>query len=621
MATIQELLRAKQSKPLQDILDKYNQGGMVQHYAEGTDGGVPNLEELKKIRSELENNDSKFSKYKDLPKPEELTESLSEPSAEVPTSGLKGNPKVPYNMGENDISNSIKNSVEKVAGPAALMGELGGAAGLGALAFEGGKKLGENTKEYVSNHPEIRQDEMGNFISNYDDKNKSKNGPVDNVPDDKELKLGEEGNPDPELVKKFIGATGDDNDDNDLVNQVGARSPRNPLRPPEVMTGNQSPAMVVNTEPTPATAPNNLQSLLDAYKGTEDTHRRDLASAQGAANKNELYSNLARGLAQLNSGITGNSVTGPAKVNTTGLDAIQKNAQAPIEQYKQNLENEKNDPNSSYSKGLQQFISPTMEKLGIKNQGPLSGAIVEKIAPWLVSEYNKKIAADATAAKAATLSKDRQDKADDKDSEKSDKAYTDLTQKYNTFRGNQEVQQSATALRNIKNAQSLIAQGNLTPEYARMLATEISKIASGGVPTEAGVKELIPHNAQTQLAKFSEFLTSNPSPVQQKEWMKVHGQYLGELLKNSQGIVDEYHADMYRGYRGRISDDNAKEFLVAHPEMQSKFPEEVKKYNLNPTQNSQPAQKNQHKPGDVITVKSTGKQYKVGADGNTLDPI
>lgn len=111
----------------------------------------------------------------------------------------------------------------------------------------------------------------------------------------------------------------------------------------------------------------------------------NLQSAQDASNLNRLYANLGASFNTISAGL--GQAGGGAKVvaDNSGFKALAEQADAPLKNYKERVENEENDPNSAASKGMKELVEKTT---GIKVNGSASAAFLKKQFPQLVSLYN-----------------------------------------------------------------------------------------------------------------------------------------------------------------------------------------------------------------------------------------
>ena len=368
MATIQDLLRAKQSKPLQDLLDQYNNG---QKFADG--GSVSSEDDLKKLLEQKSSEESSPEQFKQVAKINHEPEVVQEPIVK----------KSPEMTSEAPVDAEFKEPAQSLSSglQSGMFNSMGAGLGMGALKQSSqdpespASKLGAMI---YGEQPKVPEMHMENNAPSYVPGTKGE-GPFAKADD----------------YEPTVAKDEDESEESGLSG--GETSPGARQRLLDGM-GNNSPIIPKS----------NLQNILDMFKGTQDTHASDLKVAQDQENKNNFNANLMRGIAQLSAGVSGmgsHGVVGPATVNSAGLDAIQKNANAPVEQYKQNLANEENDPNSAYSRGLKEFLknTPSMQTALQNNPNMLDGVngkILKEIAPLAAKDFEAQARTTAAAQKA-----------------------------------------------------------------------------------------------------------------------------------------------------------------------------------------------------------------------------
>jgi hypothetical protein len=129
--------------------------------------------------------------------------------------------------------------------------------------------------------------------------------------------------------------------------------------------------------PTPAPAPK-PGNVLD-FGGSALGSQEGLQAAQERQKDLQFLANMNRSAAQFSQGL---ARTG--KLDTSVADAVEKQGQQEVENYQQQVSNQKNDPNSAYSKGLKDYFKT---KLGMTIKGNPSGADLEKLMPFAVREF------------------------------------------------------------------------------------------------------------------------------------------------------------------------------------------------------------------------------------------
>lgn len=164
----------------------------------------------------------------------------------------------------------------------------------------------------------------------------------------------------------------------------------------------------------------------------------------------------------------------------------------------------------------------------------------------------------------ATLAASKQIAGQDKKDQSADKNYTSLRKDLETFRGNQAAQQAATSVLSADKALAMVKNrdpNTLTTQDLSLLAEEMGKIASGGVPSEHGVQALLPNNLSTKVAEMQNFLSSKPTDANAAAYIQHNLQYLNEMKNVAQNSLDTYKLNILKGYKNRVKPDDYKEAL------------------------------------------------------------
>lgn len=159
---------------------------------------------------------------------------------------------------------------------------------------------------------------------------------------------------------------------------------------------------------------------------------------------------------------------------------------------------------------------------------------------------------------------------DDKSKEKQEKVYTELSNKLNTFRGDNAAQQANKNLLAADNALAILKGkdlNSLTKQEVQLFYGELAKISTGGVPTGHGMQELVPSNLASGITTLISKGASVPVGAQQGEFLKKGLSYLNDLRSNSQEMVDKYRANTIKGYYRRLSDEQKEDLITDHPEV------------------------------------------------------
>jgi len=169
--------------------------------------------------------------------------------------------------------------------------------------------------------------------------------------------------------------------------------------------------------PAPVEMPSAAQQAL-LEQGFTNATVQNLMEAQKAANQNRLIANIMQGTGQIGAGIAG--LGAKSQVKPIDFKNLLENADVPVEQFKQQVETEKKDPNSQYSVGFRNFAKPIIKQLGIDESlvEKMSGEQLGSLIPQLRSMYNEKVEGEykkQALAEAAKLRKaSEEEKKEDK---------------------------------------------------------------------------------------------------------------------------------------------------------------------------------------------------------------
>lgn len=302
-------------------------------------------------------------------------------------------------------------------------------------------------------------------------------------------------------------------------------------------------------------------------------NKNQMANAQKQANNNEMITGLARAGASLSAGLARSSAPVDQKPfdamaatdqqPVTDLQNQQKAETADLSNQKSALSNSKDqadqDPNSPQSIAAKNMVKKLYPgKFDDSTLDGLSAAdLTDKIYKPL--ELDEKIQAhkDEMRSKSA----DRAVAMSGKSDENQNKAYTDLVNHSESARGNPAVQQAMTGILNANKALKIADSGQpVNRQQLRLLADELGKIATGGVPGEHGTESLMPDNLQTRFAKLKEFLSSNPTDADAAQYVKVNSDYLHQMVDVSNDTLHTHYRRLLSGYEDRISDTQKEKY-------------------------------------------------------------
>ncbi len=335
-----------------------------------------------------------------------------------------------------------------------------------------------------------------------------------------------------------------------------------------------APAMPAPASVAPPAAPpmnpmvqTHLQALLAQNK-------QALADAQQKSAGNALIAGIAR------AGGTFANAANPNRMDESTFNALDSNAQAPVnavlaaqkgqaqtlsnaaEQASAERQAQMADPNSPQSKNLQTTIAKIYPGKYAPDQLKLfSASDVDSVLKPL--ELDEKIQ-ERKEGRADTAS-ERSDKAESKTSAEQAKAYTTMRKDLESFRGNKMAAQAAMDTLSADKAVQLVGNkdpNTLTLQDLSLLSGEMSKIATGGVPTEHGIQALMPSNLQTKLAEMQNFVSSKPTDAEAGDYIRKNMAYLREMRAVAQRAVSSYRQNIAKGYKNRVSADDYQEAVA-----------------------------------------------------------
>lgn len=367
-----------------------------------------------------------------------------------------------------------------------------------------------------------------------------------------------------------------------------------------------TPALVQT--PSQTTPPSNAINFGSSL-GTQSNLQNVLQQAKQAT----LMNQLGKSAELTASGIgaaTGGGIIRPTE--RTGSQLFDQNialAQQGVRDFQALTEQEKKDPNSDYAKGLRDFMK---KQFGMNIQGGTPEQIMS-VAPMALKAYDTKLAADArlkVAEQRANLAETKA--ASGEKQHTSDKQQQALSQTIGVLesaRGNPEVSQALRDRYAASKALPLINKydpNNLSPQQVSLVASELSKIATGGVPTHAEMQALTPNTLASKFASIAQMVINKPTPANAGAFLKQYKDYLTDLQQNAQNVVRDKIGRVIETNKNRLGEENYNSLKEQYLKSQE------------PTQTSE-KQTSEHAPGDLVNYK--GKQYKVGADGDTLEPM
>lgn len=304
-------------------------------------------------------------------------------------------------------------------------------------------------------------------------------------------------------------------------------------------------------------------SAYDVYQSKYGPDAIKKAQADAADQKSGL------GWAQFAAGI-GDAFAGRSSSQTAqNFDNIRKGIDArtvgALEQQKagalQDLGAQKtmdaNDPNSRQSQAFQQAVKTLYKGKFTDDQiANLSAADSELLMKPLELDAKIKETADNHQALRETRNMAMMDRA----GKQQDQAMGKTMGMLESARGSPAVGQAEKDLYAVDKVNSMVNlygdPNKLNPQQVQLLASEVAKIASGGVPTEHELQGLNPSTIPSSLAGLAQKLTNSPTPARAGEFVKAMQDYTNSLQKDAQKVIQDKYGRVIDSSKKQIGDSN-----------------------------------------------------------------
>lgn len=300
------------------------------------------------------------------------------------------------------------------------------------------------------------------------------------------------------------------------------------------------------------------------------TGNQDLMDAQKARNSMQLLSMLGR------AGSTAGAALAPlATVKPTDafFNALDKTAEQPVADVQERqqmaqqkaktamvqagLKNElaKEDSESEISKVGREIAKKAAEsaKLDLNIPDNISMSNLEKIMPGIENMANRRLQQD-------TLLRSKQVGAEGKGQDKEDRALAQTKTILESARGNPEVMQALkdryAATKAEKLIQSEYDPNKLTGEQVQLIISEVSKIATGGVPSTTEMKALSPETLKSKFGSLYGKLMNEPTPANAGAFIKKYESYLKTLKGDAQNVIDDKIGRVIESSKKQLGESN-----------------------------------------------------------------
>lgn len=261
--------------------------------------------------------------------------------------------------------------------------------------------------------------------------------------------------------------------------------------------------------------------------------------------------------------------------------------------WEQRVANEKNDPNSPLSQGMKDY----MKNLGFDIKGNPSASDLAAVSPMVfkdfearekakemqlrtqeLGEQKKQTAALQGALKAQALatteagknSRQQESLASKEglaEGSKEGKATKDqnnamqqtLTLLESNRSSNPEVQQAYRDRYAASKALTLVSKydpDKLSPQQVKLLTSELTKIATGGVPTSTEMAALTPSSYESKFKELVSRVLNKPTEANLGAFVKQYQDYLKDLNDNAQKVIKDKMGRVIELKRGSVGEDN-----------------------------------------------------------------
>lgn len=296
-----------------------------------------------------------------------------------------------------------------------------------------------------------------------------------------------------------------------------------------------------------------------------------LSNAQTLQNDQQLTANLGQAFDKIGSSIARTNESPEAQKFYQNLQEQAKNPVKDIiqqrqaaqqgQQFEQEQENE--DPNSTKATITRKFYAPQMQKLGLDSNS-LNGLSAND-----QKEFAQKAIENAAAQQSreemaklrlATLNSNKDVSRAAAGDKQKDKALTDTQQQLEQMRGNPAVQQAERdvyASNKLKSLVNLYGDSNkLSPAQVQLAASEIAKIATGGVPTSEELKGLNPSTIPKSLASLAGSVFNNPQSADAGKFLKQFQDYANTIGHDAQNTIKDRYGRILDVRKRTLRDDD-----------------------------------------------------------------
>lgn len=224
---------------------------------------------------------------------------------------------------------------------------------------------------------------------------------------------------------------------------------------------------------------------------------------------------------------------------------------------------DKLDPNSEISQNTRNTFKNI---LGPKGAGAIgdnsSAADLEDtgVGGLIKTKLQGENSADVAMTKGLMMANAYGSKAQDREDKNHSQALQQTQSFLESARGNPEVAQAQKDMYAAKKLDSLANlygdPNKLSPAQVQLAASEVAKIASGGVPASHELQGLNPSTVPKSLAEAAQYFSNNPQAANSGAFVKQLQDYTSALKADAQGVIKEKFGRVIETRKKQLGDDN-----------------------------------------------------------------
>jgi len=286
-------------------------------------------------------------------------------------------------------------------------------------------------------------------------------------------------------------------------------------------------------------------------------------------------------------------------------------------------EAEKNDPNSPLSKQYQEIV----KSMGIPLTGKESAATLTRALPFLQQYQTQKENREARREQAvlerekiaATKALLLNEAANKEFTKMSEKLTSEIASSRSAFGKGANIVRSAEAIEKLVEG---IDPKDIDVRQITEIARNLDAMLSQGAATISGTKKLIPSSFAGDAAKIAEYITSQPKGARQGEFVKRMIETVEREKELAKQQIVRTQNKILSGY-GHLKEkypERYNQILQEHDiptDGSTRETQSLKKAQVTLPEKSAA----RLKPGQTFQLKSSGKTYRVNADGKTATEL